>query len=105
MKKRRIHTYQQRKVKFHKSVATYIFTFILMSVLYLKFTLPGFAYFIIILSMAYSLVKKYIDLRHYHKENPELEQPVEEWDLIKPEEIRLRNFESLEKEWKDSDFV
>lgn len=105
MKKRRALTYQQRKVKFHKSVASYIFTFILMSVLYFKFTLPGFAYFIIILSMTYSLIKKYIDLHHYHKENPEMEPPAEEWDLIKPENVHPRNFEPLEKEWKDSDFV
>jgi|SRR5699024_360355 len=105
MKKRSPRTFQQAKKKFQKSVATYIFTIIMFSVFYLKFTLPGFAYFIIVLSMTYSLVKKYIDFRHNYKENSEIEESPEEWPVMNRESLELKRFESLEKEWKDSDFV
>lgn len=105
MKKKTPRTPQEAKNKFLKRVLSYLFTMILISVIYLKYPLPGFAYFIIVLSLTYSLAKKYIDYRPYFKEIPEQKKLPKNRDLLQTEAWKPKKRESLEKEWKDSDFV
>src|SRR5690625_6141900 len=57
MKKNSQFTPQQAKDKFLKKILRYAFILILISVIYLKSYLPGFVYFIIVLSLTYGLAR------------------------------------------------
>lgn len=106
MKRKSPLTPQKAKNKFLKRVLSYIFTLIIISVIYFKFSLPGFVYFIIVLSLTYGLAKKYIDYRPYFKNTSSESDPLlENADLLQREPLKSKKPESLEKEWKDSDFV
>jgi|GEM_PF-3828788 len=106
MKKNSQFTPQQAKDKFLKKILRYAFILILISVIYLKSYLPGFVYFIIVLSLTYGLAKKYIDYRPFtKKEISENNYLSENRDLLQTETWHSKKSESLEKEWKDSDFV
>src|SRR5690625_6157632 len=98
MKKNSQFTPQQAKDKFLKKILRYAFILILISVIYLKSYLPGFVYFIIVLSLTYGLAKKYIDYRPViKKESSENKYLYKTRDLLQTETWHSKKSVILEK--------
>lgn len=112
MKKHSRHRKQKErgtKRAFKKSLVSYVLMLLFFGFLFLRVGVPSFVFFIVAIPLTISIIHKYIDtFQNEEKTPPEDEEPyndLDEDDDWNEEPLDLEEFESLKKEWNDSDFV